>query len=246
MKKAIPDGMAFSKAALRVVCDGKAGIEIWIGPAVGTEMQLVACRTYTNAVVSLQSTSFPNPGADGPRSSPAIRPKDGHFLAFISNMTSGYCPACDPPTTQNAVTGSSIAQTFVLPAGASRVSFDVRLLNNDNAAFFHDFNSFGGVALSHGVVILGQYNLDLDSLSSANAHVIANAEAGGFQNSTPWLSKSFDVGWLAGQAVTLTAYVMHYGGTDTTETRLLLDNIRIDLSPIAARRSRQKSVESGG
>ncbi len=169
----------------------------------------------TNAVVMSQATAF---DGNGPTSSPAIGPTNGGFLAFISNQTNAG---------DASLTGSSILQTFTLPQNALTLSFDVRLLNNDLSFFFSTANDFGGVALSRGGNIVNQFNIDLDPTSSADAHVTADALAGGFFNSTPWLSQSFDVSGLGGQTVTLAAYALNFGGDNSVESRLLLDNIQV-------------------
>jgi hypothetical protein len=168
-----------------------------------------------NAVVTSQTAAF---DGNGPAFSPAVFPTRGQFLAFISNQTSAG---------DGTLTGSSISQTFTLPSDASKLSFDVRLLNNDDPTFFAFANDFGGIALSQGSTILRQFNLDLDPTTTADAHVTANALAGGFFNSTPWISHSFDVSALDGQTVSFTAYSLNYGGDNFVETRLLLDNVQI-------------------
>ena len=43
------------------------------------------------------------------------------------------------------------------------------------------------LALTEGVSVLNQYNIDLNPASAANAHITAGAAAGGFLNSTAWL-----------------------------------------------------------
>src|SRR5262249_49741723 len=141
----------------------------------------------------------------------------GRFLAFISNETA---------IGNVTLTGSSISQTFALPIGATSLAFDARLLNNDSPTGFVTFDDFGGFALTQGSTILAQYNLDLNPTSSANGHVTAGANVGGFKNSTAWLSSVFNVTGLGGQSVTLTAYSVNFGNDNSFETRLLLDNIR--------------------
>jgi hypothetical protein len=171
-------------------------------------------KADTNAVETSQTTAFDGFGVAGP----AIGPTNGNFLAFISNETSAG---------NSTLTGSSITQSFTIPAGATSLSFDVALLNNDDPSDFASFNDFGGVALLQGSTVLDQFNLDLDPASPANAHVTDGANAGGFINSTPFLHESFNVSGLGGQTVTLEAYSINYGGDNSVETRLLLDNIQI-------------------
>ena len=166
----------------------------------------------TNGVVKSQTTAFDNDGVAGA----AISPTNGNYLAFVSNETSAG---------NLTLTGSSISQTFTVPAGAKALSFDARLLNNDASGAFVTFDDFGGVALRQGSTILSQYNLDLDPTSAANGHVTIGTDVGGFQNSTDWLSSSLSLVGLSGQSVTLTAYSLNYGGDNSVETRLLLDNI---------------------
>ena len=66
-----------------------------------------------------------------------------------------------------------------------------------------------------------------EDCSSANLHVTAGAGAGGFLNSTGWSTRTFDVSGLIGQSVTLTIYAINYGGDNSVETRLLIDNIQL-------------------
>ena len=168
----------------------------------------------SNAVVASQTSTFDGFGTPGP----AVLPTSGGFLAFISNETS---------IGNNTLTGSSISQTFALPIGATSLAFDARLLNNDSPTSFVTFDDFGGLALTQGSTVLSQFNLDLNPASAANAHVTAGANVGGFRNSTAWLSSAFNVASLGGQPVTLTAYSVNFGGDNSFETRLLLDNVRV-------------------
>jgi hypothetical protein len=168
----------------------------------------------SNAVVGSQTAAFDGFGIAGP----AVAPTAGNFLAFISTQTA---------IGNNTLTGSSISQTFALPVGATLLAFDARLLNDDNPSGFVTFDDFGGLALTQGSTVLAQFNADLNSASSANAHVTAGANVGGYRNSTPWLSSSFNVSGLGGQSVTLTAYSVNFGNDNSFETRLLLDNIRV-------------------
>jgi hypothetical protein len=171
-----------------------------------------AAESDYNAVVTSQMSAFDGFGTSGP----AIGPTNGTHLAFVSNEAGG----------NSSLTGSSIAQTFTVPLGATRLDFDVRLLNDDSSNGFADFDDFGGVALTQGSTIIAEFNLDLDPNSTADVHVTADTNVGGFANSTDWLSESFDIAAFAGQDVTLTAYALNYGGDNSVETRLLLDNVR--------------------
>jgi hypothetical protein len=137
---------------------------------------------------------------------------------FITNETSAG---------NSTITGTSISQTFTIPTGATQLRFDVRLLNNDDTDAFVTFDDFGGVALTQGSTVIAQFNADLDSGSSADLHVTAGAGAGGFVNSTGWSTRSFNVSGLVGQSVTLTVYAINYGGDNSVETRLLIDNIQL-------------------
>jgi hypothetical protein len=168
----------------------------------------------SNAVVASQTSTFDGFGTPGP----AVLPTSGGFLAFVTNQTS---------IGNNTLTGSSIAQTFTLPVGTTSLAFDARLLNNDSPGSFVSFDDFGGLALTQGSTVLAQFNLDLNPASAANAHVTAGANVGGFRNSTIWLSSAFNVAGLGGQSVTLTAYSVNFGGDNSFETRLLLDNVRV-------------------
>jgi hypothetical protein len=92
------------------------------------------------------------------------------------------------------------------------------------------------VALLQGTTlsspILGQFNLDHDptlGTSAANVHATAIA-AGGFKDSTPWLSQSFNLTGLGGQNLTIVAYATNTSDT-SAETRLLLDNVRVNGVP---------------
>jgi hypothetical protein len=173
-----------------------------------------AATPDSNAVVASQTSAFDGFGIAGP----AVLPTSDGFLAFISNQTS---------IGNNTLTGSSISQTFTLPVGATSLAFDARLLNDDSPTSFVTFDDFGGLALTQGSTVLAQFNLDLNPASAANAHVTAGANVGGFRNSTIWLSSAFNVAGLGGQSVTLTAYSVNFGGDNSFETRLLLDNVRV-------------------
>jgi hypothetical protein len=173
-----------------------------------------AATPDSNAVVASQTSAFDGFGIAGP----AVLPTSDGFLAFISNQTS---------IGNNTLTGSSISQTFALPVGATSLAFDARLLNNDSPTSFVTFDDFGGLALTQGSTVLGQFNIDLNPASAANAHVTAGANVGGFKNSTLWLSSALNVAGLGGQSVTLTAYSVNFGGDNSFETRLLLDNVRV-------------------
>jgi hypothetical protein len=173
-----------------------------------------AATPDSNAVVASQTSAFDGFGIAGP----AVLPTSDGFLAFISNQTS---------IGNNTLTGSSISQTFTLPVGATSLAFDARLLNDDSPTSFVTFDDFGGLALTQGSTVLAQFNLDLNPASAANAHVTAGANVGGFRNSTIWLSSAFNVAGLGAQSVTLTAYSVNFGGDNSFETRLLLDNVRV-------------------
>ena len=179
-----------------------------------------AATPDSNAVVAMQTSAFDGFGVVGP----AVLPTSDGFLAFISNQTS---------IGNNTLTGSSISQTFTLPVGATSLAFDARLLNDDSPTGFVAFDDFGGLALTQGSTVLAQFNLDLNPASAANAHVTAGANVGGFRNSTPWLSSAFNVAGLGGQALTLTAYSVNFGGDNSFESRLLLDNVRVTASAAA-------------
>jgi hypothetical protein len=173
----------------------------------------------TNAVITSQTTAFDN---NGPVVSTPVGPTNGRFLAFLSNATTAG---------DGVMTGSFITQTFTLPKGSQTLSFDVRLLNNDDAISFPVADDFGGVALLRGSTLLGQYNLDLDQTSGANGHVVADTLTGGFYNSSTWRHVTFDASGSSGANVTLTAYVMNYGGDNFVESRLLLDNVQVPAVP---------------
>jgi hypothetical protein len=174
----------------------------------------------TNAVVTQQTTAFDGFGTV----SPAINPTQGSFLAYLSNETSAG---------NNTLAGSAISQTFTVPAGATSLTYNVRLLSNEDLDSQWDF---GGVALLQGTTlssaILAQFNLDHDptlGTSAANAHATAIA-AGGFDDSTAWLSQSFNLTGLDGQNLTVIAYVTNTQDI-SAETRLLLDNMRVNAVP---------------
>jgi hypothetical protein len=168
----------------------------------------------TNAVVTTQTSSFDGFGV----ASPGIDPTEGTYFAFISNETSGG---------NNTLTGSSISQTFTVDPGATTLSFDVQFLSNEEIDSGYDF---GGVALLQGVTVLYEFNLDHQAPGNTVADAQATATAsGGFRDSTGWLSQSFDVSGLAGQNVTLMAYVTNTGD-QSVESRLLLDNVALDVN----------------
>jgi len=192
------------------------------GPAFTTFLAAQAVGTRkadSNGVITSQTAAFDSFGVPGR----AIAPYSGAYLAFITNQ------AADGNKT---LTGSSITQTFAIPAGAATLSFVVALLNNDDPSDVDQFDDFGGVALTQGSRILNEYNLDLNPASTANLHVTFGASQGGFVNSTPWVPASFDVAAFACQNVTLTAYALNYGADNSTETRLLLDAITLNRPPI--------------
>jgi hypothetical protein len=164
----------------------------------------------SNAVVMSQTTTFDGAGTPGP----AIGPTDGSFLAFLSNETLAG---------DGSLTGSSISQTFTIPMGSTVFSFDIGLLNDD-VSTTAGFDDFGGLALLSGSNVLNQYNIDL--VGGANAQVQTGTAAGGFLNSAPFRTVSFDVSSLQGQTITVVAYVTQFGD-NTTESRLLLDNLRL-------------------
>jgi hypothetical protein len=176
-----------------------------------TTQSMCTPRPDTNAVVAAQTSAFIG-GVPGP----PITPLHGPFLTFVSNESS-----------IGNLTGSSISQTFGVPAGATTLTFDARLINNDFPTDFNFFDDFGGVALSQGSNILAQYNIDL--AGNANAHVTDNANAGGFRNSSQWVSPSFSLAGLAGQNVTVTAYALNYRDNNI-ESRLLVDNFQVQIA----------------
>ena len=174
-----------------------------------------ASKADTNAAVNSQTTSFDGLGTAGP----AVNPTNSAFLAFVSNQTSAG---------DSTLTGSSLTQTFVIPADAGLLRFDVAFLTNE-VVNLNTINDFGGVALSQGATTLQQFNIDV--LGTADAGVDAGVPRGGFDSSTVFMSQSFDVSGLRGQTVTLTAYALNYGGDNFTESRLLLDNVNIAVVP---------------
>jgi len=200
-----------------------AGGPIVGGPQYSTFLAAQAAGVAmapTDGVLSSQTTAFDGLGIAGP----AISPTQGSFLAFVANETSAG---------DESITGTSISQTFTVPVGATQLRFDVRLLNNDTSDAFVEFDDFGGVALTQGATVLAQFNADINPASGANIHTAEAVNAGGFVNSTPWTSVSFNVAGLGGQNVTLTAYATNYGGDNSVETRLLIDNIRTDAGAAA-------------
>jgi hypothetical protein len=165
----------------------------------------------SNAVVTSQTTTFDGAGTAGP----PVLPTNGNFLAFLSNETSAG---------NGTMTGSSISQTFTIPVGTSTFSFDIALLNDDTT-LSPNFNDFGGLALLLGSTVVDQYNIDV--VGMANASVVLGAARGGFLNSSPWESVSFDISALQGQTVTLVGYVTQVGD-NTVESRLALDNLALN------------------
>lgn len=194
------------------------------GPNFTTFLDAQAAGVTTadsNAVEATQTSNF---DGSGPISSTTIGPVQGSFLAFVTNATSEG---------NRTLTGSSISQAVAIPPGATTLTLSLRLLNNDSSEAFAQYDDFGGVALSQGSTILAEYNADLDSASTADLHVTAGTNEGGFDNSTPWTTVTFDVSAYQGQTITLTAYSLQYGGDNSIETRLLLDNIVLN-APVAS------------
>jgi hypothetical protein len=167
----------------------------------------------TNAVISSQTIAFDGFGVPGP----AVLPLDGNYMAFVSDETSAG---------DRTLSGSSISQTFTVPAGAHTLSMDLRLLNDDNIPFLSpDYNDVGGVALTQGTEILDEYDMDVLPFEGLIC-VTPLANVGGFQNSSPWEMVDFNVAGLVGQDVTLTAYAANVGD-DHVETRLLIDDVTL-------------------
>ena len=84
------------------------------GPQFATFLTAQAggvAKAPTNGVVSSQTTSFDGFGVAGP----AIPPSSGSFLAFVANETNAG---------NSSITGTSISQTFFIPANATQLSFD--------------------------------------------------------------------------------------------------------------------------
>lgn len=173
----------------------------------------------SNAAETSQTSSFDGYGA----ANTTISPVQGSYLSFVTNATSAG---------NDTLTGSSISQDFAIPSGATTLTLSLRLLNNDLSVSFDEYDDFGGVALSQGSTILAEYNADLDPASAADLHITADTNEGGFDNSTPWTTVSFDVSAYQGQTITLTAYSLQYGGDNSVETRLLLDNIVLNAPAI--------------
>ena len=174
--------------------------------------------TATNGVISSQSSAFD--GFDV--SSSSIASPVGSFMAFVTNETSGG---------NRTLTGSLISQTFTIPTGATEITFQLALLNNDQPGAFVTYDDFAGAALTQGSTVFAQYNLDLNPLSSADGHVTDNANLGGFRNSAPFRNVTFNVSSLVGQTVTLNFYSINYGGDNSVETRLLADGITLVPEP---------------
>jgi hypothetical protein len=184
--------------------------------ATGTAQPLAP---FFSGVEPSQTTTFDSAGVI----SPAVLPTSGSALAFISNEKSSG---------NNTLTGSSLSQTFTIPSGVTTLTADLMLLNNDDPKNFVAYNDFGGVVLLQGSVAVAQFNMDLSSASTADVHISADINKGGFYNSTPWQSVSFNVASYAGQTLTLVAYSLNYGGDNLGETRLLIDNVQ--LLPVSA------------
>ena len=173
----------------------------------------------SNAVVMSQTSTFDGNGVAGP----PVLPTQGNFLAFLSNETSAG---------DFSMTGSSISQTFTIPAGTSTFSADIALLNDTAPADFSTLDDFGGIALLQGTTVISQYNIDLAGSPGANQSVAPGANRGGFLNSTAFITVNFDVTAIAGQDVTFTGYVIQGGNDNFGESRLLLDNLRLSPATI--------------
>ncbi len=168
--------------------------------------------TQTNNVVNTQTSNF---DGNGPQTSSPVNPTQGSFLAFMSNETSAG---------NNTLEGSAIRQLFTVGSSATSLSFDVQFLSNESIDSEWDF---GGVALLNNLNnVIAEFTLDHDpgtGTSSANVHA-TNIAAGGFSDSTGWLSQSFDLTGLSGQTLTFVAYSTNTGD-QFVESRLLLDNV---------------------
>ena len=149
---------------------------------------------------------------------PATLPTEGSFLGYVTD----YAQDQD---SNSLITGASLSQTFLVPAGAAALTFDARILSDELAGDFANFNDFGGVALTRNGILLDQFTFALDPASGADASVTVDTDEGGFRDGTPWVRHSFDLSGLAGQSVTVTAYSLNNGGDDQGETRLLLDRV---------------------
>lgn len=184
--------------------------------------------TPSDGVVTSQTSNF-----FGALNS-AIDPAAGTFLAFLDNAT---------PAGIDPLTGSSITQSFLLGAGATSLTFDIQFLTDEDIGLGFDF---GGLALVQGSTVLDQFNLDELASGPANAHATAIA-SGGFRGSTGWLSESFDVSGVAGQSVTLVAYITNTEDM-AGESRLLLDNIQLveAASPVPEASSLSLLLVAGG
>jgi hypothetical protein len=171
-----------------------------------------APASATDAAVISQTTNF---DGFGPALSPGISATQGAYFAFVSNETSAG---------NLTLAGSAIRQTFTVDPGATVLSFDVQFLSNEVIDSQWDF---GGVALLDSINnVITDFTLDHDpgtGTSPTNAHATASP-AGGFFDSTGWLSETFDLSALGGQTVTLLAYATNTGD-QSVESRLLLDNV---------------------
>ncbi len=133
-----------------------------------------------------------------------VFPTEGFYFASLSN--------------QFDITATKITQSFVVPTAASKLTFDSRFLSNEGVTSPYDF---GGVALLNGSTVVAQFNFD--NSGDADLHS-TETPAGGFQDSTPWTSHTFDITGLDGNTLTLAAYVSNVADTKV-ESRLLLDNV---------------------
>lgn len=173
-----------------------------------------AAKRDSNGVVAAQKGAFDGFGED----TAPIPPLHGSFLAYLSN---------ESPVGNVTLTGSSISQTFIVPVGATSLTFDARFISNEINDDFSTYNDFGGVAITRGSTILAQYNFDLAGL--ANTKVIPDTHVGSFYASSPWVTPSLSLAGLAGQTVTVTAYVTNYRDS-SVESRLLVGNFQIQIT----------------
>lgn len=128
--------------------------------------------------------------------------------------------------------GSSLQQTFIVPANAKLITFDYDVVSEEPmeyvASSFDDYFDASIVDLTGASTQLVYENVN----NSAWVELGGDYFSGGDETTydTNWISKSIDVSAYAGQCITLT---FHTGdvGDSIYDTAGLLDNIKLYVSP---------------
>ena len=128
--------------------------------------------------------------------------------------------------------GSSLQQTFIVPANAKLLTFDYDVVSEEPmeyvASSYDDYFDASIIDMTGNSVQLVYENVN----DSAWVELGGDYFSGGDDTTydTTWISKSIDVSAYAGQCITLT---FHTGdvGDSAYDTAGLLDNIKLYVSP---------------